>query len=1497
MISLHLFLAFILSDLSESITPKCEVKALEDFFDATSGQNWDWKYPLSEFGNKWNFSDPNVDPCASSWQGLTCRKDQNISVVKYIDLQSYNLTGFVPSSISNLTQLVGFKVKDNFVSGVIPRSFCQCKNLTLFDMSFNILTGNVPSCLVNNLTMLKYFDLETNLLTGTIPAVNHTRPKMEYFSVSINFIHGTIPSSLVYFPNIQYLYLFGCLLTGTIPESFVNLTYLKVLALNTNYLTGPIPSGIFNISSMNYLYMHQNIFTGSLPELNNLHNLYYLTLYENMMTGPIPPSIEAVQQLRVLSLDDNLFTGHLPSGLGKLQYLQQLDLYSCYFSGSIPQSLSQLPLLQILLLGENLFTGNPSPAFNYTQQVSLEQVDLSNNAFVGQLPPGIFGPTLRTLSSVQTCFNEPIPQEICNAKSLEALVIDAVGSGTQCPSFIWPFAPGSPAIVHVIPGGIPSCLWTGMKNLSVLHMASNGLTGSIPSLPSYLNLSSLDLSFNSMNKGIPRTLQSWQRLTYLNLQNNRFTGEINDIGALNYAYNPSDNGVTLYLWVNRLSGVIPLQLQYAYDVNICNGNMFSCSFAHQPPLHDPSSSEYVCGSNLLSVSLYIFGCTLAIWAIICILWMTASTCHLLRVGKSWRGLWMQLQRNYDVIFSEYALQEMIYQLQTEKSRFSKYKVLILQIILWKYKIDDLLTISYPQDSADKAMISSLSFRNQELKRIRNVINFLRTARVLRNIAIALLAVIFLFAIPSFPVLKLYYGSYVHQYLWAYSGVFFTGYQPALFLIVMWMLLLGIVATATKMYVPHKLPVEKVEKKTMETIHEEPDEDNDEFDEDNNNAGDTKEGTEETKLGKVEMGVNSEVEKKNSLEEKELSERTSRFDSISISSSVQVPVSPSDSKNKPSSIMQRFEYLTRLLWDGASRVVRYLRRFTVWISIAAMMCNIVVVLTLKVLFIYLLLGTDVTFTEKIMLDVALSLVDLFWSIILVPAYINRLPKKTALGKLNLKVSLLYFNIMVAPILVIGVSDPSCFSGLFVKNAKQVTSIVFPTCLIYQANGTQPLLTDDCIFSSSWTSDQSYVPAFFYNYTCYSTILKDYIPIFVFSATFSILMIPVLFIYTVTRKKRTWVFNLLPHIFWVEPLLLPVYETTTAVTERNVSRVISASNSLHVTLDSDNPLVRVSSTEKGTDASSNLSNVTVSDLPQNRQMGDVRDTSPLINRALTDPTNLFHPYIVIASILNDFVLLMTFGLMCPFLAAAIVVNLCLTHFMWEILLSRYLCSISSSFAFTQKPSIASKSSSNMKDDVRQLNSSVGMNESPISFSANASEYEAYQRSSKNSDTKSLPDSVLWRQRYISVCENDSITYVDRLCRNVWHGPKKCLWLMVYGSALFFALVTMDMVGDQQGWEIALWAPASVIFLAFLTLSAGNFVAMSGKMKAARVRLISSRRSRKNSSSMDNMSERTISSVELAVTSIIVDDSQRSRSVYSVDKTPLKEAFVKEKLTSFH
>eukprot|EP01037_Dinobryon_pediforme_P024237 gene24237-25974_t len=89
-----------------------------------------------------------------------------------------------------------------------------------------------------------------------------------------------------------------------------------------------------------------------------------------------------------------------------------------------------------------------------------------------------------------------------------------------------------------------------------LTLSMEEFRGSIPALLSYGNLTSIDLSFNAFTGRIPGRLQSWKPLTYLNLQNNKFVGDINDIGALTYSYTPNGEGVSLYLTINRLSGVI-----------------------------------------------------------------------------------------------------------------------------------------------------------------------------------------------------------------------------------------------------------------------------------------------------------------------------------------------------------------------------------------------------------------------------------------------------------------------------------------------------------------------------------------------------------------------------------------------------------------------------------------------------------------------------------------------------------------------------------------------------------------------------------------------------------------------------------------------------------------------------------------------------------------------------------------------------------------------------
>jgi len=741
-----------------------------------------------------------------------------------------------------------------------------------------------------------------------------------------------------------------------------------------------------------------------------------------------------------------------------------------------------------------------------------------------------------------------------------------------------------------------------------------------------------------------------------------------------------------------------------------------------------------------------------------------------------------------MLSSEYYLQQAIDQLKADAKniRFVRLKVLALSAVFWKYKIDGLLNASF----AKKNIIFALSFPmgKDEMKSIQNVTNFLQSSRILRNIAVLILAMILVFTIPTYPVLKHFYGTYSDQYQWAISGLFLSGYQPAVTLILLWIFLLAVAVTTIKIYVPHKIQ-EDSEIDDSTTLHS--------------------------------------LKKRIDLESKSPESN----DSTNQSSDSYSSDYSTNSGNRKTIIYSTIGCMCRTGMAYFSESISYVKKFTVWISIITVTFNIAVVLTIKVVMIYLLLGAEITFTEKLFIEAALCCIDLFWAIILVPAFINRLPKKSALGKLILKVSLLYFNSLVAPFVVIGASDDSCFYGLFVASSQKEVTFVFPFCLIYARNGTETTTTNQCVMYSSWTSTKVYNSSFYYNYTCYSTILKEYIPIFVLSATLSILLIPVGTLFLISRTKRDWYFNLLPHIYWIEGANAFVESFSNASHSSSVSSYFLSSE--FPTKDGvsfvDNP---VNSFGILSGFSSTLStSVDKSDSQQTRQLGASREVSPIMNLALTDPKNLFYPYVIIASMLHDILLLITFGIMCPLLAAAVVVNLCVTHFFWEILLARYICSICPSFAAVVEPFDAKSTQlvTSNPSPPSPLSRSPSEFPSTAPFTSIVTDSESVPDTSSNlhrhsdlSMTKdfmmSLPsqrESLAMRQRYTSVCSSEAIQSVDKLCRNVWHGPKKCLWLIVYGSALFFALVTLDMAGDQQGWLVAMWAPCSILFLALSIL----------------------------------------------------------------------------------
>jgi hypothetical protein len=142
-----------------------------------------------------------------------------------------------------------------------------------------------------------------------------------------------------------------------------------------------------------------------------------------------------------------------------------------------------------------------------------------------------------------------------------------------------------------------------MPSLNTLHLSGNEITGSIPEdLILSDSLTDLVLSYNQLTGTIPVAIQvkEWNNL---DLSYNRLTGELNE----NF-HSFTTNGSSLSLQVNRLSGSIPSSLLNANNINILDGNIWTCNFnTLLLPRNDPKAEQYSCGSDIVNVTIGFWG--------------------------------------------------------------------------------------------------------------------------------------------------------------------------------------------------------------------------------------------------------------------------------------------------------------------------------------------------------------------------------------------------------------------------------------------------------------------------------------------------------------------------------------------------------------------------------------------------------------------------------------------------------------------------------------------------------------------------------------------------------------------------------------------------------------------------------------------------------------------------------------------------------------------------
>ncbi|WVZ50633.1 hypothetical protein U9M48_001871 [Paspalum notatum var. saurae] len=300
----------------------------------------------------------------------------NIPVLNVLDLSANMLEGNLNfmSSLSNCRKLQGLSLADNYFTGVLPYHIGNLSTeLIAFDTSYNTLTGGLPATL-SNLSNLEMVAFHSNLLTGEIPESITSMQKLVFLDASNNGLSGPIPTNIGRLRSLQRLNLQGNRFFGSIPDSTGNLSLLEYIKFSENQLSSSIPASLFHLDKLIHLNLSHNSFSGALPaNLGGLKLAYEIDLSSNFLLGRIPHSFGEITMLAYLNLSHNTFDDSIPDTFQDLTNLETLDLSSNNFSGTIPQFLANFTHLTTLNLSFNSFQGK-TPEGGVFSNITLQSL-------------------------------------------------------------------------------------------------------------------------------------------------------------------------------------------------------------------------------------------------------------------------------------------------------------------------------------------------------------------------------------------------------------------------------------------------------------------------------------------------------------------------------------------------------------------------------------------------------------------------------------------------------------------------------------------------------------------------------------------------------------------------------------------------------------------------------------------------------------------------------------------------------------------------------------------------------------------------------------------------------------------------------------------------------------------------------------------------------------------------------------------------------------------
>ncbi|XP_042519794.1 receptor-like protein kinase BRI1-like 3 [Macadamia integrifolia] len=472
-----------------------------------------------------NFSDPISEEFLLSWNNLSSLNLSRNSIpgaaftfgasLRELDISRNRISDrrLLNYSLLNCGALSFLNFSDNKLPGDLGVGISSCNNLSTLDLSYNLLSGNIPAAFfAQSPPSLKHLDLSHNNLSGEFSV-------LEFGSCG----------------NLTLLDFSHNVLSGNgLPAGLRNCQLLQKLDLSHNLLQDGIPSALGSFRNLQYLSLAQNYFSGEIPpELGRTcGTLLELDLSGNRLSGGFPPTFVSCSSLQILNLSNNELSGDFVNiVVSTLPSLKHLLLPFNNLTGPLPLSIKNCSQLELLDLSSNGFTGGISFPSGFCPSLSsLHTILLPGNFLSGTVPPELGN--CKQLSTIDFSFNNlsgSIPSEVWELPNLSDLVMWANSLSGEIPEGICVNGGNLKTLIlnnNLITGTIPLSL-AKCTNLIWVSLSSNLLTGRIPTgVGNLMKLAILQLGNNSLTGEVPRELGNCQSLIWLDLNRNSLTGSI-----------------------------------------------------------------------------------------------------------------------------------------------------------------------------------------------------------------------------------------------------------------------------------------------------------------------------------------------------------------------------------------------------------------------------------------------------------------------------------------------------------------------------------------------------------------------------------------------------------------------------------------------------------------------------------------------------------------------------------------------------------------------------------------------------------------------------------------------------------------------------------------------------------------------------------------------------------------------------------------------------------